>query len=136
MSIVGTGTDIVECLRIGQMIEQHGEAFLRRVFTASEIEFCSARSRATQHYSAFWAAKNAVLRALGLKMRYGLSWRDMEIRTGKDGRTTVGLAGAAREASVALQVDKIHVSLAHCRSMATAHALAVRGTPEDLEIEF
>src|SRR5262245_57307194 len=43
MQIVGIGTDIVECPRIGRMIEQHGELFLRRVYTEWEIRYCQAR---------------------------------------------------------------------------------------------
>ena len=64
MAIVGTGIDIVECLRIAQMIERHGELFITRVYTDAEIEYCTARKAATQHYSGRWAAKEAVLRRL------------------------------------------------------------------------
>ena len=45
MEIVGIGTDIVECLRIGRMIEQHGELFLNRVYTEREVRYCQARKR-------------------------------------------------------------------------------------------
>ncbi len=38
MQVIGIGTDIIECLRIAQMIERHGELFLMRVFTPHEIE--------------------------------------------------------------------------------------------------
>ena len=65
MSVIGIGTDIVECLRIAQMIERHGELFLGRVFTSLEIEYCSSRKTATQHYAGRWAAKEAVLKAMG-----------------------------------------------------------------------
>ena len=44
MEIVGIGTDIVECLRIGRMIEQHGELFLSRVYTDREIRYCQGAS--------------------------------------------------------------------------------------------
>ena len=47
MDIVGIGTDIVECLRIGRMIEQHGELFLTRVYTEREIRYCQRQKRAT-----------------------------------------------------------------------------------------
>src|SRR5205085_7069339 len=36
MEIVGIGTDIVECLRIGRLIEKHGEQFLARIYTERE----------------------------------------------------------------------------------------------------
>ena len=48
MSVVGIGTDIIECLRVAQMIERHGELFLTRVYTAHEIDYCSARKAATR----------------------------------------------------------------------------------------
>ena len=46
MNVIGIGTDIVETLRIAQMIERHGELFLTRVYTRREIEYCSARKAA------------------------------------------------------------------------------------------
>ena len=63
MGIIGTGIDIVECLRIAQMIERHGELFITRVYTEFEIEYCTTRKAATQHYAGRWAAKEAVLKA-------------------------------------------------------------------------
>ena len=61
--IISIGTDIVECLRIAQMIEHHGELFINRVYTPSEIEYCRARKMATQHFAGRWAAKEAILKA-------------------------------------------------------------------------
>ena len=80
MEIVGIGTEIVECLRVGRMIEEHGELFLLRVYTEREIRYCQSRQRATEHFSALWAAKEAILKCLGLPWRRGLSWTDMEVR--------------------------------------------------------
>ena len=76
--IIGIGTDIIECLRIAQMIERHGELFISRVYTDHEIEYCSARKAATQHYAGRWAAKEAVSKVLGLGVR-GIGWRDIEV---------------------------------------------------------
>src|SRR5262249_47305510 len=52
MEIVGIGTDIVECLRVGRMIEEHGELFLLRVYTEREVRDCQSRQRATEHFAA------------------------------------------------------------------------------------
>ena len=65
MRILGIGTDIVECPRIGKMIEQHGELFLRRVYTEREIRYCQARRHALEHFAGRWAAKEAILKAIG-----------------------------------------------------------------------
>src|SRR5262245_14762796 len=97
MAILGIGTDIVECLRIAQLIARHGELFISRVYTDFEIEYCSARKTATQHYAGRWAAKEAVLKALGTGWRRGISWRDIEIRHDKLGAPTVLLRAGARD---------------------------------------
>ena len=124
MSIRNVGTDIIECVRIGQLIEQHGESFLRRVFTQAEIEYCSARAMATQHYAARWAAKNAVRKALGMRLGNGLSWRDFEVTSSSAGKAIVSLRGLARDASTAQQIHTIHISLTTSRTMAVAFAIA------------
>jgi holo-[acyl-carrier-protein] synthase len=80
MGVIGIGTDIIECLRIAKMIERHGEIFLTRVYTPHEIEYCTARKAATQHYAGRFAAKEAVLKALGTGWTRGIQWRDIEVR--------------------------------------------------------
>jgi holo-[acyl-carrier protein] synthase len=125
MEIVGIGTDIVECLRIGRMIEQHGELFLRRVFTDREIRYCQSRRRATEHFAAGWAAKEAILKALGTTWHRGMAWTDMEVQS-VEGRLEVSLCGGVREIASRQRVVNIVLSVAHCRAYATAYAVAVR----------
>jgi holo-[acyl-carrier protein] synthase len=96
MHIIGIGTDIVECLRIAQMIYRHADLFLNRVFTKDEISYCSSRKAATQHYAGRWAAKEAVLKAMGTGWSRGVSWQDIEIRNDAAGRPTIALGGGAR----------------------------------------
>src|SRR5437588_6292278 len=105
MDIVGIGTDIVECLRVGRMIEQHGELFLTRIFTEREIRYCQGRKRATEHFAARWAAKEAVLKALGTPWRRGMTWTDIEVRNDDAGKPTVLLGGAAREVALGLYIS-------------------------------
>jgi holo-[acyl-carrier protein] synthase len=126
MDIVGIGTDIVECLRIGRMIERHGEQFLARVYTPREIRYCQQRKRALDHFAARWAGKEAIFKALGGGWRRGLEWTDLEIRTDDAGKPEVLLCGAAKELALQLQICDVMLSLSHCRAYATAYALAVR----------
>ncbi len=123
--IVGIGSDITECLRIARLIERHGELFLHRVFTAEEIRYCQSRSQATQHFTARWAAKEAILKALGATWRAGVAWRDMEVRADSHGRPFVVLSGGVLELAQRMGVVRILVSLAHCRNYATACAVAI-----------
>ena len=126
MEIVGIGTDIVECVRIGRMIEQHGELFLTRVYTEREVRYCQARVRAVEHFAGRWAAKEAILKCLGSGWRKGLCWTDMEIRNDGSGQPRVLLCGAAKDSAQHLRVSDILISISHCRAYATAHAIAVR----------
>ena len=128
MEIVGIGTDIVECLRIGRMVEQHGELFLTRVYTGREIRYCQRRKHATEHFAGRWAAKEAVFKCLGTGWRRGLCWTDVEVRNDPAGRPRVHLGGAAKDQALLLRVSDILLTIAHCRSYATAYALAVSGT--------
>ena len=126
MDILGIGTEIVECLRIGRMIERHGEQFLARVFTEREVRHCQARKRAVEHFAGRWAAKEAILKCLGSGWRKGLCWTDMEIRNEPGGKPLVMLCGAAKESAQQLRISDILLTISHCRAYATAYAIAVR----------
>ena len=127
MDIVGLGTAIIECLRIREMIEMHGEKFLTHVYTAAEIHFCQARTHATEHFAARWAAKEAVLKSLGLNTARSVGWTEVETRTDPSGAATVVIAGRAGERMAAREVGDVRVAMAYCRSYATATAMALRG---------
>ena len=127
MEIVGIGTDIVECLRIGRMIEQHGELFLTRVFTERETRYCQARKNATEHFAGRWAAKEAILKCIGTGWSKGISWTDLEIRNDFSGAPSVHIRGTVKEVAQQLRISNILLSISHCRAYATAYALAVSG---------
>jgi len=130
MNVLGIGTDITECLRIAQMIERHGELFVDRVYTADEIRYCQRRKQSTQHFTGRWAAKEAVLKALGTGWRRGISWRDVEVQNEPGGKPSIVLRGGAREAADRMGISEVLISISHCRSHATAFAIAV-GPPGD-----
>jgi len=134
--IIGIGTDITECLRIARMIERHGELFISRVYTLEEIRYCQSRAQATQHFTGRWAAKEAVLKALGTGWRKGISWRDVEIRNEPGGKPVVAMRGGAKDVVEQLGIAKMLVSISHCRTHATAQAIAVgRSTGEGAKAE-
>jgi holo-[acyl-carrier protein] synthase len=128
MMILGIGTEIVECLRIGRMIERHGERFLTRIYTDRETVFCQARRRSREHFAERWAAKEAVLKALGVAWHRDLNWTEIEVGQGPDARPIVQLTGALRDAAASRGLGGLFLSLSHCRAYATAYVLAVGGT--------
>ncbi|MBU6175842.1 MAG: holo-ACP synthase [Planctomycetes bacterium] len=123
--IVSIGTDIIECVRIAQMIEKHGEVFLERVFTQKEIQYCSSRKAATQHYAGRWAAKEAVLKVLGTGWAKGIHWTDLEVINEVSGAPTLRLSGKAAEIAKERGIREIILSISHCRSYATAFATGI-----------
>jgi holo-[acyl-carrier protein] synthase len=125
MEILGIGTDIIECPRIGRMIEQHGELFLRRVYTDREIRYCQARKHAIEHFAGRWAAKEAILKALGTGWSRGIAWTDIEVRNGFGGEPRVLVGGGAKEVTLRRGIGDILISISHCRTYATAYAIAV-----------
>lgn len=125
MNVYGIGTDIVECDRIQGMIDKHDDMFIDRVYTPKEIEYCSNRKSSTQHFAGRWAAKEAVLKALGTGWAKGVSWTDIEIWNEMGGRPKVRLGGGAREICEQMGIREILVSISHCRNYATAYATAL-----------
>src|SRR5262245_40235695 len=125
MQIVALGTAIVECLRVRRMIERHGEAFLRRAFTAREIGACQASRRSTEQLAGRWAAKEAAVRCLGLGPR-GVDWTELEVRQEPGAAPRLLVRGAVKERARQLRVGDLVLSIATCRGYATATVVAVR----------
>ena len=125
MAIINIGTDIVECARIGEMIERHGDHFKERIFTLAEIAYCqSHRKSAVERFAGRFAAKEAILKAIGTGWRNGISWLELEVRPASTGRPLVALGGVARAHALSVGIASIHLSISHCRAYATATAVA------------
>ncbi len=77
--IVGTGIDVIEITRVERALRRSGERFARRVFAASEILDCRSRRRSGPHFAMRFAAKEAVMKALGTGWAGGVRWVDIEI---------------------------------------------------------
>ena len=124
-NLISIGTDIIECVRIAQMIEKHGEVFLQRVFTQKEILYCSSRKAATQHYAGRWAAKEAVLKVLGTGWARGIQWTDIEIVNEVSGAPLIRLTGKAAEIAKDRGIREVMITISHCRAYASAFATGV-----------
>ena len=121
--IVGTGVDIAEVDRIAAAIGRHGEAFLRRVFTPSEIGYCERHRSKFERYAARFAAKEAAMKALGTGWRKGVRWVDIEVAREPSGKPTLRLSGEAKKFADALNVKNIALSLTHSGNTAFAQVI-------------
>jgi len=126
--IYGTGIDIVEIHRIARVWQRKGQRFLHRVYTPYEQSRClqGAYSVQLERLAAHFAAKEAVMKALGTGLRQGVRWRDIEIRHKPSGQPYVSLAGPTRELALARGIGTIHISLSHGRIYAVASAIALK----------
>ena len=94
------GTDIIEIDRIKEDIEHIGKAFIDRIFTEKEIQYCeSKKSQKYQHYAARFAAKEAVFKAIShqLEDKFSITWKDIEITNDKNGRPNIEIFGINKD---------------------------------------
>ena len=117
--IIGIGTDICRIERIAELRRKYGPRFLDRVFTEIEQYYCEGPT-ADERYAARFAAKEAVMKAIGTGWGRGMAFADIEIATEDSGRPVVSMAGRAREHADELGVERIHISLSHERDNAVA----------------
>lgn len=114
MHIIGTGIDIIEVKRIKNVIETN-KGFLKRVFSGKEIAYCEGKANKYQHYAVRFAAKEAILKAIGSK---GIALKDIGIRNLDNGKPEPVVKGRLKG------IEKnIVVSLSHCKEYAVAQAL-------------
>ncbi|MBS1362337.1 holo-ACP synthase [Phascolarctobacterium succinatutens] len=123
--IVGIGCDIIEIERIARAIKS--ESFIRRVFTAEEAAYCQRRGQqAAASFAARFAAKEAVLKALGTGLREG-SLQEIAVDNDGLGKPLVQLSGHFAMLAKQLGVKNIQISLSHSRELATAYVIMEDG---------
>lgn len=121
--IVGLGVDIAEIDRLEKAIGRYGLAFLERVFTPAEIEYCERHKSKFERYAARFAAKEASMKALGTGWRKGVRWRDIEIRNEPGGKPVLHLAGKAAEHASRLGANRFLLSMTHTGNLAYAQVI-------------
>lgn len=118
--IYGIGTDIIEVKRIEDSIERFGQRFLDRIFSVEEQAYCLQHRDAGRHFAGRFAAKEAIVKALGTGFRNGITWLDIEICNDPRGKPMVQLSNKLKEA---FDSPKIHLSISHGKDYATAFSI-------------
>jgi holo-[acyl-carrier protein] synthase len=124
MRLIGHGIDLVEIDRIRDAIERHGDRFLRRVYTAAEQAEAGEGPLRIQFLAGRFAAKEAVMKALGTGWARGVSWTDIDVRRLPSGKPEVTLGGKCLEISGGLGVDRWEISITHTAGHAAASVVA------------
>jgi holo-[acyl-carrier protein] synthase len=111
---MNVGIDIVEVKRIAKLIRN--KAFLKRVFTADEIRYCSQKKNKAEHFAVRFATKEAVWKAVRTK---ALALRDIGVKNLPDGKPQVFIKHKPKR--------NIDVSLSHTAEYAVAVAIVSGG---------
>lgn len=121
---VGLGVDIVEIARMRTILART-PSFAEKVFSEGERAYCDATASPETHYATRFAAKEAVLKALGTGFSGGIRPRDVEVKRSSKGRPFVVLRGRAKGVAVELGVRDLPISLSYTHTEAVACAMAI-----------
>lgn len=111
------GIDVVEIARMKAACGKEG--FLKRVFTAAELEYAGKRRRPERHLAGRFAAKEAVIKALSRGILSGISLKEIEVVNGDDGRPQVRLGV---QLAKAVGGRPVHLSISYTKDAAFAFA--------------
>jgi holo-[acyl-carrier protein] synthase len=125
MMIHGIGIDVVEVARISASLEKLGEAFLSRICTAAERDYCLAHAVPAIHLAARFAAKEAVAKAFGTGIGKHAALIEIEVCNTASGAPEIVLHGAAAAYAAERGISRVLVSLTHTDHYAAANAVAV-----------
>ncbi|MFZ5969463.1 MAG: holo-ACP synthase [Bacillota bacterium] len=121
--IKGVGIDIIEIERIERAIQKN-HRFLEKVFHCNEIMFFQENKVTTNTIAGTFAAKEAVVKALGTGLR-NFGWHDIEIKRDSLGKPVAMLHGNAHQIMMEKDIADIMITISHCKLYAVAQAIAI-----------
>ena len=121
---VGLGLDVVEIARMERILART-PSFAAKVFSEQERAYCDATAHPAVHYATRFAAKEAVVKALGTGFSAGIHVRDIEVRRNAKGRPYVALSGRARAIADGIGLREMPISLSFTHAEAVACAMAI-----------
>ena len=131
MNVIAHGIDLVETARIAEMLDEHGGRFVERCFTQTERAYADDGSRRrAERYAVRFAAKEAVMKAIGTGWRDGISWQEVEVRRSPIGEPSISLSGKCAEIASERGIIDWRLSLSHTDLYAIASVIAL-GNPGD-----
>jgi holo-[acyl-carrier protein] synthase len=111
--IYGIGIDLVKVSRMEGVLQRWEERFRSKVFTPGEVAYCMRKKNPSPSFAARFAAKEAFVKALGIGIRRGVHWRNVEVKRGPLGRPVLSLHGLALEICRKEGIEGFHLSLTH-----------------------
>lgn len=128
--ILSVGVDMIEVARIRGALENKriGRRFRDRVYTEKEIQYCEKRRRGKyESYAGRFAAKEAVMKALGKGWGSKVSWSDIEVLPAPGGAPKVYLHHKTSAFARDLGIQRLSLSITHTQHHAMAYVIAQGG---------
>lgn len=124
MSEAAVGVDIVEIQRMERILSKT-PSFAQRMFTEEERVYCESSSRPAAHYACRFAAREAVLKALGTGFGKGVGRKDVSVSRDQNGKPIAVLSGGALKAAQSRGIVEVAISLSFTSELAVANAMAI-----------
>jgi len=121
--IIGCGIDLVKIERIEKIIKKWGNNFIFRIFTPLERDYCEKKKdNKFQSYAGKFAAKEALLKALGLGLREA-NWKEIEIKNDELGQPIMDTSEKLKNIASTKGVSKYFISISHTKEYAVAQVI-------------
>ncbi|AEH49457.1 holo-ACP synthase [Parageobacillus thermoglucosidasius] len=130
LQIFGTGIDIISTSRISRFLNKHGDS-LTNIFTKDEIQYCLHFKEPSQCFAARFAAKEAIIKSMGIGLHEVEALSDIEVIHNPIGVPIPKLHGAVEQLRKEKGIEYILLSISHCEGYAVAHAMAVSRNGEE-----
>ncbi|HEU20154.1 MAG TPA: holo-[acyl-carrier-protein] synthase [Deltaproteobacteria bacterium] len=114
------GIDIVEVGRIEDIINRWGIAFIQRIYTQEEIDYCACKARTSIHFAARFAAKEAFMKCLGDDLRHGVTMRHIAVVNNRNGIPVLKFHQGLADRLASRGIMTAHISISHTDNYATA----------------
>jgi holo-[acyl-carrier protein] synthase len=129
MNIIGHGIDLVDVAEMRRWIEDPRDPLIPRCFVQEELDEVADGPDRVEGLAGRFAAKEAVLKALGTGFGGGVSFSDVVIHRGAGAPPQVRLTGGAAKAAAERGITEWRLSISHAGAMAMASAIAIGVTP-------
>jgi len=116
--ILGIGIDISDIDKIAKSIDS--EAFQRKVFTPAELKSCGEIKNSAECFAGKFAAKEALMKALGVGIRQEVWFTQIEVLNDESGKPYINVSGEAERRLQQSGAKHVHVSISHSGGMAVA----------------
>ena len=125
MNVVGHGIDLVDIAEIRRWIEDSRDPLIPRCFVQAELDEIGDGVDRIERLAGRFAAKEAVLKAIGTGFGAGVAFTDVMIRRAPGAAPEIRLSSGAAQAATALGVTAWQLSISHAGGIAIASVLAL-----------